>query len=146
MTVDGSDESSRIEVSDVDTREISTLAEFPSEPRLGSMIDIFALRDGGVIVYNRYHTILHQEPPYDEIFTTPGLIRVADGTQEPILRELRVRDRVVAVVPGAMGHGRQHRVPGLVPTLHSQASVTSVKRKGSSIARLPKSRRRPPAL
>jgi hypothetical protein len=121
MTVADYEEVSRIEVIDVDTREITTLAEFASDSRLGSMMDIFALRDGGLVVYNRYHSILHQEPPYDEVVTTPGLLRVADGTQEPILRELRVRDRVVAVVPGAVGHGCQHRVPGLVPTLTATA-------------------------
>ena len=109
MTVDGSDELSRIEVIDVDTREISTLAEFASNPGLGLWMDIFALRDGGLIVYNEYRTIPQQEPPYEEVSTTPGLIRVADGTQQSILRE---RDDVVAVVPGGVADARQHRVPG----------------------------------
>jgi hypothetical protein len=97
VTAEGPDEFSRIEMIDVDTRETTTLAEFASEPRLGSVIDIFTLRGEGLIVYNRYHTILHQEPPYDEVFTTPGLIQVVGGTQQSILRE---RDHVVAVVSG----------------------------------------------
>jgi hypothetical protein len=81
------DASSRIEVIDVDTRETRTLAEFTNEDGATPTFDMFVLRGEGLIVYNR---LQHDQS------TTAGLIRVADGSNQPILRE---RDHVVALVP-----------------------------------------------
>jgi hypothetical protein len=85
------DTSSRIEVIDVDTRETRTLAEFTHEDGAAQASDMFALRGEGLIVYNSLH---HEQ------FMTASLIRVADGSNQPILRE---RDHVIALVPALGG-------------------------------------------
>jgi len=87
-------ESLRIEVIDADTRAITALMEFAEKPGAPSRVDIFVLRGQGLVVYNRYHDIWHEEERRHEAFTTVGVIQVADGTSKPILRE---RDYVVAV-------------------------------------------------
>jgi len=87
-------ESLRIEVIDADTRAITTLMEFAEAPGAPSRLDIFVLRGEGLVVYNRYHDIWHEEERRHEAFTTAGVIQVANGTSKPILRE---RDYVVAV-------------------------------------------------
>lgn len=91
---------SRIEVIDVDTREITPLAEFTDEGTATQIIDMSVLRAEGLIVYNRLHYIQHADMLHHEEFTTAGLIRVADRSHQPILRE---RDHVIALVPGLAG-------------------------------------------
>jgi hypothetical protein len=88
----------RIEVIDVDTREITTLAEFTDEGSATQIIHMFVLRGEGLIVYNRLHYVSHGDILHREQFTTSALIRVADGSHQPILRE---RDHVIALVPAA---------------------------------------------
>ena len=88
----------RIEVIDVDTREIRTLAQSADEASDTYLIDMFVLRGRGLIIYNRLHYVAHGDVYHREQFTTAALIRVADGSHQPILRE---RDHVIALVPAA---------------------------------------------
>lgn len=91
----------RIEVVDTDTRAITTLVEFAEEPGVSpDLIDMFVLRGEGLIVYNRYHDIWHEEERRHEAFSTVGVIQVANGKSKPILRE---RDYVVAVAESPRG-------------------------------------------